>query len=128
MNTLSKIKELALILCVLLLMNGIASYAASATVALYADQKSASSASFPVPDDDKLTVWGSVSSASKYRVQFVVPDSILRHAFDRYCGTGGTISPEECYAFNVSATNLYLYGNSKDDQKKDCIASGGVSY
>lgn len=126
MEKLTKIRELIVIFCVLVLMNGIVSYA-SASVALYADQKSASSSYVSVPDSDKLTVWGSVSSASQYRVQFMVPDSIQRIAYSEYCGIGGTISPTECYVINVSTTNLNLYGNSKDDQKKDCIASGGIT-
>lgn len=126
MEKLTKIRELIVIFCVLVLMNGIVSYA-SASVALYADQKSASSSYVSVPDSDKLTVWGSVSSASQYRVQFIVPDSIQRIAYSEYCGIGGTISPVECYVIYISTTNLNLYGNSRDDQKKDCIASGGIA-
>lgn len=126
MKKISKIRELVMIICVLALMNGIVSYAADATVALYADQKSASSDSITVTDDN-ITVWGSVSSGSEYQVQFIVPDSIRRNAFNKTCAPGTSFSPQDWDMLYVTSTNLNLYGNSKDDQKKGCIASGGIN-
>lgn len=56
-----------------MLMNGIVSFAASATVSLHANESSASSDPITVTNND-ITVWGSVSSGSKYSVRFSVPD------------------------------------------------------
>ncbi|MDE7089550.1 MAG: hypothetical protein K2O54_05475, partial [Prevotella sp.] len=120
------IRELALIICVLVFIKGIVSYAADATVFLYADQKKASSASITVTNDN-ITVWGSVSSKSEYQVQFIVPDSIYRNAFDKTYAPGTSFSAQDWDMFYASSTNLNLYGNSKDDQKKGCIASGGIN-
>ncbi len=125
MGKMSKIRELAVIVCVMALMHGIVSYASS-TVALYADQKSASSASLPVTDG-YFTVWGSVSSASKYQVEFVVPDGWSRDTFSKSCAPGASFPTTDCFVFRVTSTNLNLYGNSREDQKKECIASGGIA-
>lgn len=126
MGRISKVMELAVIICVLAAMKGIACYAASATVALHADEKAVSSSAITVTNDD-ITVWGSVSSASEYQVQFKVPDSFRRNAFNKSFAPGTSFSPEDWIVYYVSSTNLNLYGNSEDDQKKDCIASGGIA-
>lgn len=125
MSKISKIAELAVIICVLALMKGIASYAASATVALHADEKAVSSSTITVTNND-ISVWGSVSSVSEHQVQFIVPDGPITAFNDTY-DPGKSFSPIVRGVFYTSSTNLNLYGNSKDDQKKDCIASGGIA-
>lgn len=126
MGRTSKVMELAVIICVLAAMKGIACYAASVTVALHADEKAASSSAITVTNDD-ITVWGSVSSASEYQVQFIVPSGPYNTAFKRSYAPGEAFSPIVRQIFGISSTQLNLYGNSKDDQKKDCIASGGIT-
>lgn len=125
MSKILKIAELAVIICVLALVKGIASYAASATVALHADEKAVSSSAITVTNDD-ITVWGSVSSASKYSVEFIVPSGPYSTAYRAIYAPGKSFSPIVRQIFGISSTHLNLYGNSKDDQKKDCIASGGI--
>ncbi len=126
MKKISKIRELALIICVLVLMKGIVSYAADASVLLYADQKSASSASITVTNYN-VTIWGSVSSGSGYGVDFVVPDGPYSYACVENCLIGKTLGPIVRGVYYTTSTNLILYGNSKDDPKKGCIASGGIA-
>ncbi len=126
MKNISKIRELALIICVLVLMNGIVSYAADASVLLYADQKSASSASITVTNNN-ITVWGSVSSGSKYDVRFIVPDSIRRIAFDKTYAPGQSFPATDVVLYYVSSTNVTLEANPNGTPKKECIASAGIA-
>ncbi len=124
MGKMSKIRELAVIICVMALMHGIVSYASS-TVALYADQKSASSAYVQVTNYD-VTVWGNTSSASKYQVEFIVPDGSTS-AFRKRYAPGESFSPIVRGVYYDQSTNLNLYGNTKEEQRKECIASGGIA-
>lgn len=125
MKKISKIRELALIICVLVLMTGIVSYAESKTVALHANEKKASSDPISVSNYD-ISVWGNVSSVSEHPVDFIVPDG-SSNAYRKIYDPGESFSPIVRGVYNVTSTNLILYGNSKDDQKKDCIASGGIA-
>ena len=126
MSKISKIRELVVIFCVLILMRGIVSYAADATVLLYADQESASSSSIAVTNDN-ITVWGSVSSISEFQVHFIVPNGPYNTAFDKTYAPGESFPAIDRSVYYASSTNLNLYGNSKDDPKKGCIASGGIA-
>lgn len=126
MKKISKIRELALIICVLVLMKGIVSYAADASVLLYADQASASSASIIVTDG-VCSVWGSVSSGSKHDVRFIVLDSIRRIAFDKTYAPGQSFPATDAVLYYVSSTNVTLEANPNGTPKKECIASAGIA-
>lgn len=126
MKKISKIRELALIISVLVLMNGIVSYAKSETVVLYADQASATSDSVEVTDG-VCSAWGSVSSGSKHDVRFIVPDSIRRNAFDSTYAPGQSFPATEGILYYVSSTYITLKANPNGSPKKECIASAGIA-
>ncbi len=126
MKKISKIRELALIICVLVLMNGIVIYAAGASVSLTAGQKKAESDFITVTNYD-VFVWGSVSSASAYGVDFVVTDSLGHSTRVKSCSIGDAFPSTVCGVYYTTSAKLVLYGNSKDDPKKGCIASGGIA-
>lgn len=126
MSKISKIRELVVIFCVLVLMKGIVSYAASERALLYSDQASVSTKNITVTNCD-VSVWGSVSSGSKYEVGFYVPDGVLPPALDKTIAVGGALPSTVVGVYDVTSTGLTLEANPNGTPKKECIASGGIA-
>lgn len=127
----NKRKKLTVVtLCIMLVGLSILVNARSATATLFSDEYSKSTAAVG-NSSGGFYWWGSVGTTSMYNVTYAVyggaNSSNCTNKIGSWAKAPGTSFIPSKAASSHGVGILTMYGNTENNQKRDCIASGGIN-